>query len=88
MCEGLEQRLTSLPLHELDPPLKLNVVDIDDLGELSVERARYDLEVPVLAIQIDCEKEKTELPRVSPRLDGIALMNWLQKIVSKTLKMQ
>ena len=35
-------------------------------------KARYDLEVPVLALA------DQELPRVSPRLDGEGLFNWLQ----------
>ena len=88
LCEGLEQRLRTIPLHELTPSLNLEVVDIDDLDALSTERARYNLEVPVLAIQMDWSKEKVELPRVSPRLDGIALLNWLQKIVIKTLQLK
>ena len=43
-------------------------------------RARYDLEVPVLVL------EETELPRVSPRLSGDGLRNWLQKVCASCLR--
>ena len=64
LCEGLEQRLRDLNLEQGIHPLKLVVVDIDAPDCSALLRARYDLEVPVLAL------EETELPRVSPRLSG------------------
>ena len=88
LCEGLERSLRALPLNELNPPLNLDVVDIDNLSVFSTERVRYDLAVPVLTIQKDGAKEKVELPRVSPRLEGIALLNWLQKILINTLQVK
>ncbi|MFM7675715.1 MAG: glutaredoxin family protein [Synechococcus sp.] len=68
LCEGLEERLRAL-----EPPPPLRRVDIDADPAL---RARYDLEVPVLALE--CQGELRELPRVSPRLAGPQLRNWLQ----------
>ena len=74
LCEGLEQRLLDLNLEQGIHPLKLVVVDIDAPDCSALLRARYDLEVPVLVL------EETELPRVSPRLSGDGLSNWLQKV--------
>ena len=74
LCEGLEQRLRDLNLEQGIHPLKLVVVDIDAPDCSALLRARYDLEVPVLVL------EETELPRVSPRLNGDGLRNWLQKV--------
>jgi hypothetical protein len=68
LCEGLEERLRAL-----DPPPPLHCVDIDADPAL---RARYDLEVPVLALERGGVVQ--ELPRVSPRLAGPQLRNWLQ----------
>jgi len=50
LCEGLEGRLRDLELASLIPPLKLEVVDIDAPGTPPELRARYDLQVPVLAV--------------------------------------
>ncbi len=74
LCEGLEQRLRDLNLDQAIPPLKLIVVDIDAPACAASLRARYDLEVPVLVLG------DTELPRVSPRLSGDGLRNWLQRV--------
>jgi len=72
--EGLEQRLRGLDLDALG--LVLTVVDIDAPGTAADVRARYDLEVPVLQI------DGRPLPRVSPRLTGEGLFNWLQRALS------
>ena len=74
LCEGLEQRLRDLNLDQDIPPLKLVVMDIDAPDMAASLRARYDLEVPVLVL---CD---TELPRVSPRLSGDGLRNWLKRV--------
>ena len=74
LCEGLEQRLQELDLHCLRPPLVLDVIDIDAEGIEPELRSRYDLEVPVLALQ------DQPLPRVSPRLSGEGLFVWLQRL--------
>ena len=71
LCEGLEQRLRSLELTRL--AIALQVVDIDDPSTPVQLRDRYDLEVPVLAVG------GRELPRVSPRLTGDALLRWLER---------
>ena len=74
LCEGLEQRLRELDLAAL--ALTLLVVDIDADTVAEELRARYDLEVPVLHLDGDA------LPRVSPRLSGDGLFNWLQRALS------
>ena len=52
------------------------MIDIDAVAVSPALKARYDLEVPVLALA------DQELPRVSPRLDGEGLFNWLQRRLS------
>ena len=74
LCEGLEERLRQLDLVALD--LELQVIDIDAAAVSPALKARYDLEVPVLALA------DQELPRVSPRLAGEGLFNWLQRRLS------
>ena len=74
LCEGLEQRLRELSLEDDIHPLTLVVVDIDAPDCVASLRARFDLEVPVLVLG------DTELPRVSPRLSGDGLRNWLQRV--------
>ena len=69
LCEGLESRLRALDLQGLS--ITLTVIDIDATGTPQELKARYDLEVPVLAL------DGSELPRVSPRLGGDALHKWL-----------
>ena len=68
LCQGLADRLGAL-----QPGLDLTVVDVDRDPALL---ARYDLEVPVLAVQ--CQGALHNLPRVSPRLTGERLARWLR----------
>ena len=83
LCEKLEERLNILPLKNINPPLKLKVVDIDS-GELTeAERSRYNLEVPVLKIIFNQGKGQLILPRVSPRMGGDQLALWLQRSLEK-----
>ena len=77
LCEGLESRLRDLDLLGLS--IELIVMDIDSPGTSQDLKARYDLEVPVLAL------DGSELPRVSPRLTGEGLLNWLQRCLSTAL---
>ena len=86
LCEGLEQRLKSLPLHLLNPPLELRLIDIDGDGVSKNERARYNLEVPVMVLGSFELNPLVELPRVSPRLRNEGLFNWLQKFLLKTFR--
>jgi hypothetical protein len=70
LCEGLEERLRAL-----DPPPAITLVDVDRDPEL---QARYGLEVPVLALPAEASGgEPLPLPRVSPRLAGARLHDWL-----------
>ena len=73
LCEGLESRLSDLELSKLQ--LELRVIDIDAPETSPDTRARFDLEVPVLAVG------SRVLPRVSPRLQGEGLFDWLQRMV-------
>ena len=77
LCEGLESRLRELDLKGLS--IELAVIDIDVPGTPQELKARYDLEVPVLVL------DGSELPRVSPRLTGQGLLNWLQRCLSTAL---
>ena len=79
LCEGLEERLRALNLSTLTPPLMLQVIDIDAEGVDPALRARYDLEVPVLALA------SKPLPRVSPRLQNDGLYAWLQRACASAL---
>ena len=79
LCEGLEEALRELELAGLQPPLILHVIDIDGAETSAELRARYDLEVPVLALSGSGGDLSITLPRVSPRLRGTGLRDWLQK---------
>jgi hypothetical protein len=70
LCEGLEERLRAL---EPAPPLEC--LDVDGDPEL---QGRYGLSVPVLAIRRP-DGSLQELPRVSPRLAGSGLAEWLRR---------
>ena len=85
LCEGLENKLRSLSLHHLNPPLALCVIDIDNFDTPEDVRVRYDLQVPVMLLGFNDQKEIVELPRVSPRLNGEGLFNWLQKVLTKSV---
>tara|TARA_B100000029_G_C16814636_1_gene681781 strand:+ start:96 stop:407 length:312 start_codon:yes stop_codon:yes gene_type:complete len=83
LCRGLEERLRSLSLDHLNPPLELRVIDIDDADTPKDIRAKYDLQVPVMLIGRSDFKESVELPRVSPRLNSEGLYQWLEKLLIK-----
>lgn len=85
LCEGLEQKLRGIPINDLSPSIDFRVIDIDDEATPVFVRARYDLEVPVLAISSLDLKHFVELPRVPPRLNGDHLFTWLQKTYAKVL---
>lgn len=75
LCEGLADRLVAL-----GPglPLPLETVDVD--GD-PVLLARFDLEVPVLLLRRAGASDRL-LPRISPRLGGDRLVEWLQAQIS------
>ena len=81
LCKGLEERLRNLPLKHLNPSLELRVIDIDAVDTPKEIRARYNLQVPVMMIARTEFKEIIELPRVSPRLNGEGLYQWLEKLL-------
>ena len=81
LCKGLEERLRNLSLSHLNPPLELRVLDIDAVDTPKEIRARYNLKVPVMVIARTDLEELIELPRVSPRLNGEGLFQWLEKLL-------
>ncbi len=85
LCESLEGKLKLITFEDLSPPLDLFIIDIDSKEVSFKEKARYDLEVPILAIYFKESGRKIELPRVSPRLKEEALLNWLQKKLTESL---
>ena len=72
-------------MHNLNPPLKLEVIDIDGKDVLEVDRARYDLQVPVMVLGKFRFNRYVQLPRVPPRLNSEGLFKWLQKVVTQTI---
>ena len=85
LCKGLEERLQNVPLNELNPPMALQVVDIDKGGISEIERARYDQRVPVMVVVLNKAKRTIELPRVSPRIKEQDFFRWMQKAINKIL---
>ncbi len=85
LCEGLESRLTNLPLDKINPPLDLCVKDIDGVDVSPDENKLYSLEVPVLILELKPLMRKLKLPRVSPRLSEDGLFKWLQKTIKEKI---
>ena len=86
LCEGLEKRLREISLHDLVPSMNLRVVDIDSDNFSEIERARYDLRVPVLLIELKNHKQLLELPVVSPRIKEKQLFDWIQKEINQLIQ--
>ena len=79
LCETLEKKLSTINLIDLNPPLVLSVIDIDN-QEVSIDiQRKYTNEVPILVIDSKKLSRKIELPRVSPRLKEDLLSSWIQK---------
>ena len=85
LCEGLEERLRSTPLNTLNPPINLEVIDIDKADLPERIRNRYDLSVPVMVLSLKEKNLMIELPRVSPRIKEKELFLWMQKNINKIL---
>ncbi len=85
LCEGLENRLKQIDLRELNPPLEMQVVDIDSELVSEIEREFYTLKVPVMAISLKNSTQLIELPRVSPRLKEKGLLFWMQKTLNQII---
>ena len=79
LCETLEKKLSTISLINLNPPIVLSIIDIDN-QEVSFEiQNKYTNEVPVLVLDSNKLSRKIELPRVSPRLKEEMLLSWIQK---------
>ena len=79
LCETLEKKLSTISLINLNPPIVLSIIDIDN-KELSIDiKRKYTNEVPVLVLDSNKLSRKIELPRVSPRLKEDMLFSWIQK---------
>lgn len=70
LCSGLAERLVSLL-----PQENLQIVDVD---RNPVLQQRFGLLVPLLVVGLDPLQDPI-LPRVPPRLKGLALQRWLEK---------
>ena len=70
LCSGLAERL-----HCLLPQETLQLVDVDTDPIL---QQRFGLLVPLLVVGAD-PLHGSVLPRVPPRLKGLALQRWLEK---------
>ena len=79
LCETLEKKLSTISLIDLNPPIVLSIIDIDN-KEVSIDiKRKYTNEVPVLVLDSNKLSRKIELPRVSPRLKEDLLLSWIQK---------
>ena len=79
LCETLEKKLSTISLINLNPPIVLSVIDIDN-KEVSIDiQRKYTNQVPVLVLDSNKLSRKVELPRVSPRLKEEMLLSWIQK---------
>ena len=79
LCETLEKKLSTINLINLNPPLSLSIIDIDNQAvSIDIQR-KYTNEVPVLVLDSNKLSRKIELPRVSPRLKEDLLFSWIQK---------
>lgn len=52
LCKGLEDRLKSIPLFDLEPSIELEIIDIDGEGVSVSDHVRYHLEVPVMLLKL------------------------------------
>ena len=79
LCESLEKKLSTISLINLNPPIMLSIIDIDN-KEVSIDiQRKYTNEVPVLVLDSNKLSRKIKLPFVSPRLKGDLLLSWIQK---------
>jgi len=85
ICEKLKNDLNKINIDNFNPKLEIFEVDIDRFDLYKNDFKKYDHQVPVLALQLTKSKEIIELPRVSPRLKGLQLDNWLKKNINHIL---
>ena len=85
ICDKLKNDLYNLNINNLYPNLEIFEIDIDRFELYKNNFKKYDHQVPVLALQLTESEEIIELPRVSPRLKGLQLDNWLKKNINQIL---
>ena len=79
LCETLENKLSNIPLNNLNPSLVLSIIDIDYKKVPLDIQTKYTNQVPVLVLDSTKLLKKIELPRISPRLKEDMLLSWIQK---------
>ena len=86
LCDSLKNKLAKINLNELFPNLEeLKEIDIDRFDLYKNDFKKYDHQVPVLALKLNESQEIIELPRISPRLKGLQLVDWLKKNINNIL---
>ena len=85
ICDKLKNDLNNINIIKFYPKLKIFEVDIDRFDLYKNDFKKYDHQVPVLALQLDESQEIIELPRISPRLKGLQLVDWLKKNINNIL---
>ena len=85
ICDKLKNDLNNININNFNPKLEILEADIDRFDLYKNDFKKYDHQVPVLALQLTESKEIIELPRVSPRLKGLQLDNWLKKNINHIL---
>jgi len=85
ICDKLKSDLNNINVNKFNPKLEIFEVDIDRFDLYKNDFKKYDHQVPVLALQLNNSKEIIELPRVSPRLKGLQLDDWLKKNINLIL---
>ena len=85
ICDKLKNDLNNININNFNPKLEILEVDIDRFDLYKNDFKKYDHQVPVLALQLTESKEIIELPKVSPRLKGLQLDNWLKKNINHIL---
>ena len=85
ICDKLKNDLNNININNFNTKLEILEVDIDRFDLYKNDFKKYDHQVPVLALQLNESKEIIELPRVSPRLKGLQLDNWLKKNINQIL---
>ena len=85
ICDKLKNDLNNINISNFYPKLEIFEVDIDRFDLYKNDFKKYDHQVPVLALQLNESQEIIELPRISPRLKGLQLVDWLKKNINNIL---
>tara|TARA_B100000131_G_scaffold310823_1_gene342917 strand:- start:602 stop:925 length:324 start_codon:yes stop_codon:yes gene_type:complete len=89
LCEGLEEKLKSIPLEKLSPELQFVIKNIDGDSVTNLEKRKYSMEVPVLVFRLYSDRDlNIDLPRVSPRLTKEDLFRWLKKMLYEKIHIE